>query len=117
MGKMIGHGLTRSDFQCRCGCGLDTVDSELAYVIRHLEETLGEKAVVTSGHRCLVHNRNVGSTDSSRHVQGRAADIYFPSYKPYTIYKLLDERYPDTFGIGLYHTFVHIDTRKKRARW
>jgi uncharacterized protein YcbK (DUF882 family) len=74
---------------------------------------------VLSGYRSVAHNRKVGSTDSSRHVTGQAADVT-PSggfrridYEEfYQMTLLVDRSYSNRpYRIGKYTRsgFVHVD--------
>lgn len=74
--------------------------------------------IVTSGYRDIAYNRAVGSNDQSQHPRFTAIDFRVPGMSPRAIAALL-ETHPasDTFGIGVYPTFTHIDTRGTRARW
>ena len=74
---------------------------------------------IVSGYRALEYNRRIGSSDTSRHVAGQAADIkpaggykYF-SYKDfYQMAVLVDRSYSDrSYRIGFYgrSKFVHVD--------
>ena len=112
----LSENFSRAEFACRCGCGHDTVDAELltlCEVVRHLE---GGPVVVTSGHRCRVHNRRVGGASDSQHLYGRAADLIVSS--PPEVYAYLKQRFPDRYGFGLYDRWVHVDSRSgPAARW
>ncbi len=70
----------------------------------------------SSGARCYSYNRSIGSTDRSQHPRCRAMDL--PVKDPKALYEYLDNKYPSCYGLGLYNTFVHIDTRSgAKARW
>lgn len=65
----------RSEFACRCGCGLDTVDHRLVEICEKVREKLGVFNI-TSGLRCPAHNaRQPGAAANSRHLYGRAVDF------------------------------------------
>jgi len=113
MSKISPH-FSREEFACKCGCGFDTVDAELLNVAETVREHIGAYTP-SSACRCKNHNKAVGGSDKSQHLIGRAIDI--PYNNPRELYNYLNELYPNTFGIGLYNTFVHIDTRNKKARW
>jgi len=87
----------------------------------HFARQLGVPRVichVTSAARCPAHNKNVGSTPQSQHILGRAMDIRIVGVSPQELYDYLFKTYPVKYGIGLYPTFVHIDTRSTgAARW
>jgi len=116
----------------------------LSYII---PGALKIRIVVKSGSRCRIWNTHEGGKISSRHIQLRlyckndAADIkcyflhepniddlinmklkkstgvYWIKIETKIIYDLLDKRFPESLGLGLYKTFNHIDTRETKARW
>jgi uncharacterized protein YcbK (DUF882 family) len=87
----------------------------------HFADELGiDKVMLTinSAARCPAHNMAVGGSANSYHPQARAMDIRITGISPHQVYGYLDTRYPDRYGVGLYNTFTHIDTRSSwRARW
>lgn len=107
----------RKEFACKCGCGFSTVDYMLAKVLDDLRNHFDKPVIVTSGCRCETHNKTVGGATQSTHLFGIAGDIKVKGIAPKEVYKYLDKKYPDTFGIGLYISWVHIDVRFKKARW
>ena len=75
---------------------------------------------INSGFRCLVYNRFVGSTDTSQHPRGYAADIgRIPGL---SIDEMINvaasiEAFANG-GIGRYETFIHVDVRRDGpSRW
>jgi len=106
-------------------CGFDTMDHETLRVAQaacdHFARQLGVPRVichVTSAARCPAHNKNVGSTPQSQHLLGRAMDIWIVGVSPQELYDYFVTTYPDKYGVGLYGTFTHIDTRTNGpARW
>ena len=57
------------------------------------------------------------SSPNSQHTHGNAADIVVVGVKPIDVYNYFNSYYPDTYGVGIYNTFVHIDVRPNKARW
>jgi uncharacterized protein YcbK (DUF882 family) len=114
---MISEHFARSEFACKCGCGFDTVDTELLDVVENLRLYYGVPVRSNSACRCYAHNKAVGGSKNSQHLIGRADDVVVEGISPALVYKYLDEKYPDTYGIGFYNSFTHIDTRDKKARW
>lgn len=113
--KLSRH-FSRIEFVCRCGCGMDTVDSELIAVLELIRERFGPVHII-SGNRCKEHNKAVGGADDSQHLYSKAADILSKGHKPKEVVEWLDKQFPDTYGIGEYDTWVHVDVRKERGRW
>ncbi len=109
--------INREDYACKCGCGQDTVDYELVAVIEDVERHFGAEVEVTSGNRCVAHNKAEGGSSRSQHLLGKAADIYIPNVTPIMVHAYLKRKYSDKYGIGKYRTFTHIDVRTKKARW
>lgn len=116
MGNLSAH-FSRHEFACPCGCGFDTVDAELLITLEALRDYLGAAITVNSGARCLQHNTLIGGADDSQHMVCKAADISVRAVSPIKVAYTLEAHYPDTYGIGRYHTFTHLDVRAKKARW
>lgn len=113
----ISENFSRSEFACKCGCGFDTVDVELITVLERLRKYAGAPIVINSGCRCAKHNKAEGGADGSLHLQGKAADIVVKGMKPSGVARVMNEWYPNTYGIGEYSNRVHIDVRVVPARW
>lgn len=76
--------------------------------------------MLTSSYRTMTQNAAVGGAPASRHVPDNepgvaAADLYVPGTSPREVYAYLDRLGPG--GLGLYPTHVHVDTRRRVARW
>lgn len=106
----------RSDFACKCGCGFDTVDYDLALILERLGGHFERRVIVTSGCRCPQHNAAVGGSPRSQHLFARASDVVVEGIDPGLVYELLDQW--GVPGLGRYKTFTHVDTRTNGpARW
>lgn len=114
---MFARHFTRKEFECQCGCGMDSVDSELVNVLDDVRDYLGVPVFVTSGNRCKKHNKEIGGSDDSQHLYSKAADFKAPGFSDDLIADYLEKRYPDKYGIGRYKGRTHIDVRPDRARW
>lgn len=112
--KLSAH-FDRAEFRCPCGCGGDTVDGELLYLCEVVRAIVGKPVTVTSGFRCVDHNAAVGGAENSQHLWGRAADLAVPA--PLAVYQELCTLFPDTYGFGVYGTYIHVDSRGEKARW
>lgn len=88
---------------------------------------------VNSGYRDPAYNKAIGGSPGSMHMEFNAIDFsawvkrsggqYEPAMSPLALANIL-ESFPDSdrFGIGVYETFVHFDTRgylgyTAPARW
>ena len=75
---------------------------------------------ILSGYRTEAHNARVAGAPASMHlyrlsVPGVAADVKCATGSARDWYRYLDAAGPG--GLGLYTGFVHVDTRRGRARW
>lgn len=101
------------EFKCKCGCGADLTGSAKKSFnnARELAET---PFVITSGARCLDHNRSIGSKDNSAHVEFVAADIVFEnSNQKFKIIRGLILAGFNRIGINENRKFIHADLSKK----
>ena len=66
-----------SEFACKCGKPHDfQIDEELITKLEALYDALGcSEITVSSGYRCVEHDKAVGGSGTGQHTLGRAADI------------------------------------------
>lgn len=115
----LSKNFSRSEWVCKCGCGFDTVDAELVRLLQEdVRDYFNKRVTVTpnGGCRCYDHNAKCGGVTNSQHRQGRAADIKVADVPSKVVYDYLNEKYPERYGLGLYDTFVHVDTKSGKAR-
>jgi len=113
----LSKNFSRWEFQCKCGCGYDTVDYLLLSELQKLRDELNSAISINSGSRCKNHNSNVGGSSRSMHVQAKAADIVVSGYTSKEVFDILTCRFPNYYGKGLYNSFVHFDVRETPATW
>lgn len=116
MGDLSKH-FSRHEFQCFCGCGMDTVDHALIEVLEKIRCYFDAPVWITpkGGNRCPTANRAAGGAEYSQHMLSKAADIEVDGVPPEEV-----QRYCDTIGVpglGRYTTFTHVDVRDSIARW
>jgi len=114
--KLSAH-FDRAEFQCKCGCKLDTVDVALLEELEAVRGFFNSPVTITSGMRCLKHNKDVGGMPGSYHLIGKAADIRVLGHTPKEIADYVEDRHAYRFGVGRYQSFTHIDCRDTVARW
>ena len=81
-----------SEFQCKCGKGHDfQLDTDLVDKLEKLFEKLEcSSIVISSGFRCVDHDKNVGGSGTGQHTLGKAADFccFDAEKKPIVTYKV-----------------------------
>ena len=75
----------RNEFTCKCGCGFNHIDVSLVKILDKIRDHYGKPIVITSGVRCVNHNRKVGGTSQSYHVKNKAADFYVQGVNVYEV--------------------------------
>lgn len=118
----LSANFSSTEFDCHGSgcCSATLIDEKLIEYLQKIREHFGKPVNVSSAYRCAKHNKNIGSTTSSRHTKGQAADIYITGIAPAEIAKYAESI--GILGIGLYETnsdghFVHVDTRTTKSFW
>lgn len=70
-----------TEFKCQCKTKYCTgypaeLNRDLLLYLNDLRSDYGKAITITSGLRCKTHNKNEGGATSSRHITGKAIDIY-----------------------------------------
>ena len=115
--KKVSANFQVKEFACRDGSDIVSVDMELVQVLQDVRDYFAAPVTVNSAFRTPAYNKKAGGVTGSQHIRGTAADIAVKGVSPDDIYRYLDEKYPDSYGIGKYQTFTHIDVRPVKARW
>lgn len=126
MTRLSSH-FTQSEFECKCGCEIEVIVSQsLINLLEGIRVSIGEPVRITSGARCIEHNRKVGGFSNSWHIPKNhilyASDITYANSSKRSqlgilkLYILADQS--NAMGLGLYEGRIHVDQRpSKRARW
>ena len=91
-------------------------------ILDWLREQVGP-LTVNSAYRDPAYNKAVGGAADSRHVHFNAVDFRSRAKTPKQLAQILENhKFAQAFGIGIYKTFVHLDTRgvfglPAPARW
>ena len=104
-----------SEFACKDGSKVITVDYELVDLLQRLRDTLGKPIIVTSGYRTVAYNKKCGGISTSHHLTGKAADIKVTGMTPLELAKAADTM--GFRGIGVYPAFTHVDVGPKKLYW
>ena len=102
-----------------CSDGTDTVFISLALVnlLQKIRDHFGKAVIINSAYRTEAHNKSIGGATYSQHKYGLAADIHINGVTPKEIAAYVETLLPSSGGIGIYKSFVHVDTRRVKSRW
>ena len=95
------------EFDCQCGCGTGHIAQNLVLKLEEVRVTINKPMRINSGIRCLEHNRSIGSSDTSSHIKGIAADIGCTQMSDR--YLLMTEFVKHFKRIGIHRDFIHVD--------
>ena len=106
---------TISDYAVRHG--IDNTPNELIignlkmlceYTLEPLREIVKRPIIITSGYRCYDLNKAIGGSDTSQHVDGKAADIIVPNMSVDELFELGSKYVPHDQIIHEFARWVHV---------
>lgn len=112
------------EFRCKCGKEHDfQIDDELITKLETLFNMLNcSKIIVTSGFRCVAHDKSVGGSGTGQHTLGKAADIccYGQDGQPISskivCCKAQDTGFNGIANITAAYIYTHVDVRSG-SKW
>ena len=66
------------EFACGCGCGLNLEKDGIKRLADEIRNHFDRPMIITSGTRCVKHNKEVGGVAGSYHTTGNAIDFVIP---------------------------------------
>lgn len=105
------------EFRCQDGTDPIFVDMDLVDILQKVRDHFKKAVTITSAFRTASHNKSVNGATYSQHLYGRAADIKVSGVSPKDVAAYLETLLPNTGGIGVYSSWVHVDTRPIKSRW
>ncbi|MCL1974533.1 MAG: D-Ala-D-Ala carboxypeptidase family metallohydrolase [Firmicutes bacterium] len=101
------------------GSDIILVDEELVSVLQKIRDWAQLSVSINSGYRTVTHNAKVGGSPTSKHIEGKAADIVVSGKTPLQVAQFAEAL--NIGGIGHAPSgqgnFCHIDTRPNKSRW
>lgn len=114
--KKLSENFKVKEFRCKDGSDKILVSTDTVKILQRIREYFGQPVSINSAYRTQAYNKKVGGAINSQHVKGTACDIKVKSVPPKAVAAFIEAIFPTT-GIGLYSTFVHVDTRGRKVRW
>lgn len=111
----LSKNFDSSEFACSC-CGTAEMNPEFIARLQVARDIAGIPFIITSGFRCKAKNDSIpGSSKTSEHMTGEAADIYTPdsSTRDIILGALFAAGFPRK-GVG--EDFLHAGTGKDKAQ-
>jgi len=114
--KQLTANFKVREFACRDGSDPIFIAPVLTEVLQAIRSHFQQPVTVCSGYRTPGYNKKVDGAVYSQHLCGSAADIQVKGISPADVAAFAETLLPDSGGIGVYPTFVHVDVREKRSR-
>lgn len=113
--KKLSANFAVKEFKCRDGSDVVKMSDKTVAFAQKIRDHFGKPVKVNSAYRTPAYNKKIGGVKDSQHTYGRAIDLAITGVPTPDIYLFADSI--GVNGLGLYDTFVHIDSREGRARW
>lgn len=106
----------KDEFKCKCGgkhCNGFPV--EINHTVVKLAERarkhFGKPCTISSGVRCVTHNKNVGGVTNSRHTLGKAVDFSIKGVKASKIFEWTMKQPEVRYSYCIDTFYVHMDVK------
>lgn len=106
-----------NEFRCKDNSDVIFIAPELVELLQRIRDHYGKAVNINSAYRTPAYNKKVGGATYSQHQYGTAADIRINGVKPKDLAAYIETLMPNSGGIGIYPTFVHVDIRPAKSRW
>ena len=105
------------EFRCQCGncdLGFDDMDDTMIEMLNKARHIADFPFVMTSAIRCLAHNKDVGGSVTSSHLDGMAVDIHAGNSR--TKWMIMTSLILVGFKrLGIGSTFIHVDLDNRKT--
>ena len=105
------------EFRCKDGTDEILIDMALVRYLQQIRDWAGASITINSGYRTPSHNEEVGGSDTSKHMQGKAADIYCSTKTPLELAQRAETLGMPGIEWNPIGNYTHIDTRTGDAWW
>ena len=110
----LTNNFSRSEFTCKCGCGICRVDEPFILRLQLVRNQAGFAFTVNSGCRCPEHNKDEGGKPESDHlttqeISCEGVDIKIEN--SIRRFRIIEAAIDAKFRrIGIYPSFIHLGT-------
>ncbi len=99
------------------GTGKLMIDADSMDKLQALRDLLGKPMHLNSAYRSPEHNKAVGGVKNSKHLKAIAYDCRMRNHDPHKFEAAARKVGFTSFGFYVDQNFMHIDTRKRAAKW
>lgn len=99
----------KSEWACKCGCGLNNVDHTLVTVAERTRKYFNSPMTISSGLRCPTRNAQAGGVSNSRHLTGKAMDFSVRGKTAAQILAYVQKQPEIRYAYAIDGSYVHMD--------
>jgi uncharacterized protein YcbK (DUF882 family) len=113
----LSNNFNSAEFECKCKnseCIEQRISKDLIEGLQKVRTEHNKSITVTSGYRCLKHNRAIGSSDTSQHPLGNGGDITSSDLNG--LYSVCEKHFKAVGDGRTKRKFIHVDSRNDKIR-
>ena len=99
----------KSEWACKCGCGLNNVNHTLVTVAERTREYFNAPIIISSGLRCPTRNAQAGGVPNSRHLTGKAMDFCVRGKTAAQVLAYVQKQPEIRYAYAINGSYVHMD--------
>ena len=99
----------KSEWACKCGCGLNNVNHTLVTVAERTREYFNAPITISSGLRCPTRNAQAGGVSNSRHLTGKAMDFCVRGKSAAQVLAYVQKQPEIRYSYAINESYVHMD--------
>ena len=99
----------KSEWACKCGCGLDNVNHTLVTVAERTRKYFNAPITISSGLRCPTRNAQAGGVSNSRHLTGKAMDFCVRGKSAAQVLAYVQKQPEIRYAYAINESYVHMD--------
>ena len=115
--KKLSDNFKVREFACRDDSDVVFISDKLVSVLQQIRSHFNAPVTISSAYRTPAYNKKVGGAAYSQHLYGKAADFVVKGVSPKDVARYAETLLPNTGGIGIYSSFIHVDDRQVKSRW
>ena len=112
----VANNFKVKEFRCKDGSDKILICPETVTILQAIRDYFGKPVTINSAYRTPTYNKKIGGASRSQHMVGTACDIKVAGVPPTAIAGYIEANFPN-HGVGLYPTFVHVDSRGYKTYW
>ena len=112
--KYLSKNFKVSEFRCKDGSDEILIDMDLVVYLQAIRDWAGASITINSGYRTPSHNDKIGGSTTSKHMLGKAADIFCSNKTPLQLAQCAETLGMKGIEWNADLNYTHVDTRTNK---